>query len=868
MEETKTGEETMEEKQAYLKSIHQLAKEGEKIKLTDNQLKVMSNKYLRGDAPEIWMRRIARNIALAEILHMQDMPRDSMFDGCDYKIVRNGPDDKSRMVLLHKEFEKYSKRTKNFAQFMANMNKVAMFNPRAAELVNAAEETFYKILSNFMFLPNSPTLMNAGRDLQQLSACYVLPVGDSIEEIYGAVTNMAIVHKSGGGTGFSFSRLRPNMDLVKTTKGIASGPLSFMKIFDTSTDVVKQGGTRRGANMGILSYTHPDIRHFITSKTKDKAMFENFNISVALDERFMKAVENNEEFELLNPRNGEVLGRDNAKEVFNLIAKCAWETGDPGFIVIDRINKSDSNPTPDLGMIESTNPCGEQPLLPYEPCNLGSINLAKFVKAGDMDWDSLKKTTFAAVHFLDNVIDVNNYPLPDIEQMAKGNRRIGLGVMGWAETLIMLGIPYDSEEAVKKAEELMKFINDESLAASELLAKTRGVFPNFRNSIYDKQGKYFRNTEAYPRNAARTTIAPTGTIAITAGLQGSGIEPFFAIAYKRFQAEAVDALKLGKEPDEQYVYYESIKLFRDIAEKNNWFGLTEKGLMKKISDNHGSVRGIDAIPKEIQRLFTCAHDVDWRMHVNHQISFQNHCNNAVSKTINLPNTATVDDIKEAYLYAYKKGVKGITVYRDGCKEVQVLSTGKQKTKEEEKKEKKTISSVNLKEGISSDYYELPTGYGTLHVSIAYDKEQGPFRIFTSIPPIGTELSSLVSTLGIFMSKAFQHGYSPERSIKHLNSAKGDKPLGFGPNRIDSIPHAISIVLKKHLEKTGRINGVRLDEKGQTLLATKPPETKEETTSDIDEPKPTHCPKCYSPNIAYLSGCSGPTCFDCGFSECS
>jgi len=576
----------------------------------------------------------------------------------------------------------------------------------------------------------------------------------------------------------------------------------------------------------------------------------------------MKKVANNEDYELINPRNGEVVGRENAKDIFNLMAKCAWETGDPGFIVIDRINNSDSNPTPDLGQIEATNPCGEQPLLPNEPCNLGSISLPKFVTNKEIDWEHMRRAIFDCIHFLDNVVDMNNYPLPIIEQMAKGNRRIGFGVMGWAEMLVRLGMSYDSEEAVKKAEEVMKFINDSAQAASVELGKTRGVFPNFANSIFDKEGKFFRGQDIKPRNAARTTIAPTGTIAITAGLQGSGIEPFFAIVYKRYQAEAVDALKKGKEPDEKYTYYESLPMFTEMAEQNNWFGITEKALFKKISDNHGSLKGIDEVPKEVQRLFVCAHDLDWRMHIHHQAAFQKHLNNAITKTINLPNKATVDDIKEAYLYAYKNGVKGITVYRDGCKEVQVINTGKSTKKEETSK--KVEARINLKDGISSDYYEIPTGYGTLHVSIAYDKEHGPFRIFTSIPPIGTELSSLVSTLGVFMSKAFQHGYSPERAIKHLNSAKGDKPLGFGPNRIDSIPHAISVVLRKHLDKTGRLHEVRLDQKGQTLLSTASAETKEES----DVPKATHCPKCYSPNIAYLSGCTGPTCFDCGFSECS
>ncbi|MFQ5474367.1 MAG: adenosylcobalamin-dependent ribonucleoside-diphosphate reductase [Candidatus Nanoarchaeia archaeon] len=855
----------------YLKTVQQLAEEGAKIKLTDNQFKVAKNKYLRKDNPEIWMRGVCRNIALGDVLNMPNLP-EGIFEGVDYKIVRSGIDNISRILLLHREGSKFSDRSRNFSRFMENLNKVAETDEQAAKLVKAAEQKFYHILSNFLFLPNSPTLMNAGRGLQQLSACYVLPVGDSIEEIYSAVTNMAIVHKSGGGTGFAFSRLRPTNDIVKTTLGIASGPLSFMKIFDTSTEVVKQGGTRRGANMGILHYTHPNIKDFITSKSKDKSLFQNFNISVAISEEFMKKVANNEDYELLNPRNKEVLGHQNARDIFDLMTKCAWETGDPGFVVIDRINGSDSNPTPHLGEIESTNPCGEQPLLPYEACNLGSINLSKFVRAEDIDWEFLRKIVHDCVHFLDNVIEVNNYPLPEIERIVKGNRKIGLGVMGWAETLIKLGIPYDSSAAIKKGEEVMKFINDAALEYSCDLAKTRGTFPNWKDSIFDKDGENFRGLDVHPRNSTRTTIAPTGTIAITAGLQGSGIEPFFAIAYKRFQAEAVDKVKKGEAPDEQYVFYESVPLFVELASKNGFWGLEKKVLMQKISDNHGSVRGIKEIPAGVQQLFCCAHDVHWRTHIDHQAAFQRHVNNAVSKTINLPNDATVDDIKEAYRYAINSGLKGITVYRDGCKDVQVLNTGKTKDQADDK----PVFNPDLREGIQSDYFEIPTGYGNLHVSIAYDPNQGPFRIFTSIPPIGTELSSLVSTLGVFMSKAFQHGYSPERAIKHLNSAKGDKPIGFGSTRIDSIPHAISVALRKHLDKTGKLRGVRM-QGGQTILSSmgnghkieRPAGAAASQTGDAAiEGRVTHCPSCYSPNIAYQSGCSGPTCFDCGHSECS
>ena len=581
------------------------------------------------------------------------------------------------------------------------------------------------------------------------------------------------------------------------------------------------------------------------TKSKDKGFLQNFNISVALDKEFFDSVEKNSEFELMNPRTKSVMGVERAKDIWDLMAKCAWETGDPGFVVIDRINNSNSNPTPKLGQIESTNPCGEQPLLPWEPCTLGSINLSNHVKNVNgkylVDYEKLEYTTRLATHFLDNVVEMSSYPLPEIEIMSKGNRRIGLGVMGWAEMLIKLEIPYDSNEAITLGEEIMSFINTKSLEASEELAEKKGVFPNFPDSIFDEKSKYFRGIAVNPRNCARTTIAPTGTIAITAGLQGSGIEPFFAIAYKRYQAEALDALKRGEEPNERFVYYEVISLFLEIAEKNNWFGFDKNTLLKKIVDNHGSVRGLNEIPEKIQKIFVSSHDLHWKKHIDHQAAFQRHTDNAVSKTINMPNTSTIQEIQDAYLYAYKTGCKGVTVYRDGCKEVQVLNAG---TGKREKKER------DLSKGASSDYYEIPTGYGPLHVNIVYNKENGPFRIFTSVPPIGTELSSLTSALGVFMSKAFQAGYDPMKAIKHLNSAKGDKPLGFGPNRIDSIPHGISIALKRHLEKMGKIT-----------------DKEQKTLTEIGV-KSQHCVKCYSPNVEYINGCSSPTCLDCGHSECS
>jgi len=691
--------------------------------------------------------------------------------------------------------------------------------------------------------------------------CYVVPVGDSIEEIYYAVTAMALIHQAGGGTGFSFSRLRPEGDDVKSTKGVSSGPMSFIRIFDTSTDVVKQGGTRRGANMGILHYQHPDIRKFITAKSQDKTFLQNFNVSVALDGDFIKAVENDSEIDLINPKTKKVTKREKARELWDLMAKCAWESGDPGFVVIDRINQTNSNPTPKFGQVESTNPCGEQPLLPWEPCTLGSINLSNHVREENgnvvVDYQKLEYTTKLATIFLDNVVEMGNYCLPEIEIMSKGNRRIGLGVMGWAEMLVSLGIPYDSEEAITLGEEIMAFINSKSLVASEELTEIRGVFPHYKDSVYDKDGKYFRGHDTKVRNCARTTIAPTGTIAIAAGLQGSGIEPFFAIAYKRYQAEAVDSLKKGEEPDEKYTYYEVIPAFLEVAEKHNWFGHDKNTILKKIANNHSSVKGVKEIPEEIQKIFVSSHDIHWKTHIDHQAAYQRHVDNAVSKTINMSNSVTVEDIQAAYLYAYKSGLKGVTVYRDGCKEIQILNLGTDKKKEEQKqaqKQKQVMEKRELdyRQGASSDYYEIETGYGSLHVNIVYDKE-GPTKVFTSVPPIGTELSNLTCVLGIFMTKAFEAGYDPKKAIKHLNSAKSDKPIGFGANRIDSIPHAIAVALKRHLEKTGKVG-----DKAQVRL------------TDINSigVKQEHCPKCYSPNVEHISGCSTPTCIDCGYSECS
>ncbi|MDR0291579.1 MAG: adenosylcobalamin-dependent ribonucleoside-diphosphate reductase [Elusimicrobium sp.] len=822
-----------------------------RVKLTANQEKVIKDKYLRNDdSVELWLSRVAHNIALTEIIVAPQAKEWGVFNGVDVtELPADGPAGKT--LLYHKNFTESADKEKNFNKLLENLEHIYETNSAARELAVKAEQTFYNLMSSFKFLPNSPTLMNAGRELQQLSACYVLPVPDSIEGIAKSLMAQSLIQKTGGGTGFSFGRIRPKGDIVKKTSGVASGALSFMQLFDKMTDVVKQGGTRRGANMGVLPYNHPEIEDFIKMKSAGNCM-ENFNISVAVDKNFFDAVKENKDIELINPHTKKPTGKLNAKKLFEDMTMGAWQSGDPGVIFLDKMNNSASNPTPALGEIESTNPCGEQPLLPWEPCNLGSINIAGFVTGeimrGVMDYDALGQTVRDSVRFLDNVIEINNYPLLEIEKMAKMNRRIGLGVMGLGEALVKMGIGYDAPEGFAKAEEIMTFINSTALEASVELAKTRGVFPNFKDSVYDENGKFFLGKSAQPRNSTRTTIAPTGTIAITAGLQGSGIEPFFAIAYTRYNAKALEAIKAGAEPDAKDVFFEVNPLFREVAAKYNYFGLSEAELWTKVDKNHKAVRGIAEIPVEVQRLFPTSHDVSVEAHIKMQAAFQRHTDNAVSKTINMTNDATVDDVRKAYLMSYEAGCKGITIYRDGSKTYQVLNISSAKsTVKEGKKERKPF-------GVSSQYYEIQTGYGALHIHINYD-DAGPYQVFTSIAPLGTEISGLTSLVGILLSKYLQAGGDPVGVLKHLNSVKGDRPVGFGANHIDSIAHGISVALKSHLKGTQKNKVDEAEGNGQKL--------------DLwDANKASYCPKCFSSNISFESGCSGPTCHDCGYSKCS
>jgi len=815
-----------------------------KLSLTENQRKVIEDKYLYGDATvESWLWRVSFNIALAELLYDPAL-REASLRGVDHsqRELDVGREEKSIVLTIHGSGRDLREQDRNFRHFMDNLNRLAQTEEGEAIVVPAALR-FFSLLSDFRFLPNSPTLMNAGRELQQLSACYVLPIEDSIDG-WGDVTRQTmLIHKSGGGTGFSGCRVRPKGDQVRSTKGVASGAISPFSIINCATQEVKQGGTRRGANMGILPYWHPDIFEFIGTKSK-VGRLENFNISVACDDKFMEAVEKGDRIELINPRTREVVRRVDARELFQLICENAWRTGDPGIIFIDRINNSPSNPTPALGQIEATNPCGEQPLLPFEACNLGSINLSKFARGKEIDFETLGKTIDESVHFLDNVIDMNNYPLPEVEVMAKLNRRIGLGVMGWAELLVALGIPYGSQQAVDQAEELMAFINRRALEASVRLAEERGVFPSFKNSIYDRGGEFFRGTDVRPRHCARTTIAPTGTIAIAAGLQGGGIEPFFAVVYTRYNAKALDALRNGNRPDSKDVFSEVNGAFRRQAAENGYWGPNETTLWERIRDGHGSIQSITEIPEHIRRLFPTAHDVPVEWHVKHQAAFQKHTDNGVSKTINLPSEATVEEIKEYYLLAYRLGCKGITIYRDGCKSDQVLNRTERKAKER----------LNLKEGVDAVYFKFKAGSGPVHITVVGDHEGRPYRVFINTTPVGTETSGLAIALGILLSKYLEIGGDPNEVRKHLNSIKSDKPYGIGPDRIESIPHAVSAALTRFMKKTRCIERGKDDQAG---------EEREKSTGESD-----HCPECFSPNIAYLQGCHGPTCFECGHSECS
>lgn len=687
--------------------------------------------------------------------------------------------------------------------------------------VKATEEEFYQLMASLEFLPNSPTLMNAGRELQQLSACFVLPVEDSMESIFDAVKWAALIQKSGGGTGFSFSRLRPKGDLVRSTTGVASGPVSFMRVFDTTTDVTKQGGTRRGANMAILNVDHPDIEEFITAKDDPNA-FTNFNLSVALTEGFMTAVESGADYDLINPRRpDEVAGRLNAREVFEKIVDRAWRSGEPGIVFLDRIN--DHNPVPKLGAIESTNPCGEQPLLPFESCNLGSINLSRMIgdRDGkpDVDYSKLAKTVETAVHFLDNVIDANKFPLPQIEEMTKKTRKIGLGVMGFADMLIKLEIPYDSDEALEKAEDIMRFIQRRATEASEELAKRRKVFPAFKGSIYDRPG------QPKVRNATRTTIAPTGTISIIAGCS-SGIEPLFALSYVR---NVMDEDKL----------IEVNPYFEEVAKREGFYS---NELLQELTAK-GNLRDIEGVPERVKRLFVTAHDITPEWHVRMQAAFQKETHNAISKTVNFPHDATRDDVARVFMLAYKEGCKGVTIYRDRSREGQVLATQGEERDEGIVPRRRPRATVGKTERVA-------TGCGNLYVTVNRD-DQGICEVFSRLGKAGGCASAQSEATSRLISLALRSGVDPESIVDQLRGIRCPSISWDQGESILSCPDAIGRVLERQLQ---------LEEKG-----TDSNPTDNNSREAIAAPNLAgQCPEC-SNILIYQEGCF--ICRFCGYTKC-
>jgi len=735
------------------------------IKLSDNALRVLERRYLTKDGegkvietPQELFRRVAKHIASAEL----------------------------------------------------------SYNPNAD--VSPYEEAFYQLMENLEFLPNSPTLMNAGHELGQLSACFVLPIKDSMESIFDAVKYTALIHKSGGGTGFSFSRLRPERDRVGSTGGIASGPVSFMRVFDATTDVIKQGGMRRGANMAILNVEHPDILKFIEVKENPEAL-TNFNLSVAVTDEFMKAVEKGTDYNLVNPRTGDVVDKLNAREVFDKIVDMAWRTGDPGVVFIDEINRH--NPTPELGKIESTNPCGEQPLLPFESCNLGSINLSKMVadKNGQpyIDYDKLSQTVKLAVRFLDNVIEVNQFPLPEIAEMTKTTRKIGLGVMGFADMLIQLGIPYDTEQGLAVAEEIAHFISAEADKASIELAQERGVFPAFQGSIYGMpDGPRFRN-------ASRTTIAPTGSLSIIANCS-SGIEPLFALSYVRHILEGEEFIEVNP-------------YFEEAAKKGGFYS---PELMKQLAEGK-RLKEIEEVPEEIKRLFVTAHDISPEWHVKMQAVFQKFTDSAVSKTVNFPHDATPEDVAKVYMLAYQEGLKGITIYRDRSRESQVLTVGEGIKKAEGKLAPRKRPKVTR--GVTE---MVNTGCGHIYVTVNFDG-QGISEVFSILGKAGGCAAAQLEAISRLTSLALRSGIDVDSIVKHLRGIRCPSIAWEQGHATLSCADAIASVLEKYI-KEGTASNFETPSKNPEMVKS----------------WAGQCPDCGGPLI-YQEGCN--ICLACGFTKC-
>ena len=705
--------------------------------------------------------------------------------------------------------------------------------------IRELEERFYNMMTEREFMPNSPTLMNAGRPLGQLSACFVLPVEDSMADIFDTVKYAALVHQSGGGTGFSFSRLRPEGSIVRSTGGVASGPVSFMKVFNAATEAVKQGGTRRGANMGMLRVDHPDILKFIDCKENNNEI-NNFNISVAITDKFMKAVENGTEYELINPQNGEVKGTLDARSVFDKIVDAAWRNGEPGVVFIDEMNRY--NPTPSLGEIESTNPCGEQPLLPYEACNLGSINLGLCVADDDgiptIDYERIARIVRDAVHFLDNVIDVNHYPLPKIDENTRRTRKIGLGIMGFADMLLKLGVPYNSVEAEKAAEEVMSLIQSEGRAASAELAAERGVFPAWKESVFGEEGFAVRN-------ATVTTIAPTGTISIIADASG-GCEPMFAFAFTK---NVMDGDKL-------------LVCNELLVEKLKEAGIYSEALMHRIAEE-GTLAHISEIPEEIRRVFVCAHDISPEWHIRIQAAFQKYTDNAVSKTINFPNSATREEVKQAYLLAYKLGCKGTTVYRDGSRDSQVLTTGTAKDEKPVEIPAPLFGNIMPRPRPSMTWgatEKVKIGCGSLFITVNRD-ENGICEVFTSTGKGGGCPSQSEATARL-VSIALRSGISQKEILAQLKGIRCPSTVRQQGMKCTSCPDAIARTIEKMSKMlNAETFGMNEEPAEEEKPAGKAAANGNKPILGADDKR--HCPEC-GKGLRHEGGC---TVCDCGFSHC-
>ncbi len=773
---------------------------------------------------------------------------------------------------------------------VATAERLYAKSPQKAHL--EAARTFYNLMANQEYIANTPTMLNAGKPNQQLSACFVLPVEDSLNSILASATDMALIHKSGGGTGFSFSRLRPKGDVISTSGGTTTGPIAFMQTYNDITSSIRQGGVRRGANMGILHYTHPDILLFAVYKV-DEFSLTNFNISVTVDEAFYETVRRDAAalppdyedafdyasliaelkeahqtrdldlkivqldaavaklrawtdeadpehgYELINPHTKTAVGRLNAKKVYDLITRLAWQYGDPGMIMIDRINNSRANPTPQLGQIEATNPCGEQPLLPYDACTLGSINVAKFVARDDFDWPRLRTTIHAATRFLDDVLDMNEYPIEQVRRTTRAIRRIGLGIMGFADALLALNIGYNTDEGVATAEKLMKFVQEEADRASVELARGRGVFPAFAGSIYDRPG------EIRPRNGARTTIAPTGTIAMLADCS-SGCEPLFALAYAKNTIE-------GKR-----IFQTSPYLQAALAER----GLDTEDILQKIQDNGGSVQGLEEIPDDIQRVFVVAGDITPEWHLNIQAAFQRFTDNAISKTINFANDATVQDVRDAYWLAYESGCKGITIYRDGSREKQVLETKKDGSYYDQLAGKATAA-VTVKGRpaiLTGQTYKIATPIGSAFVSINEDPDGNIFEVFVNVGRAGSDITADAEAIGRLISLAFRipSTYSSDQIaqnvVEQLSGIGGSSSAGFGPQRVRSLADAVAKSIREH-ENARAGTAKAFDTPVMASAFDNKP-----TANQVD-----FCPDCGTAALRFIEGCQ--KCEACGFSKC-